>query len=80
MFLNFLRYNEIQDFDFKLYKSVDKNKETRHFEQVNWKANHKAGFGIARHAKSKTLYVIGRYEIPPMSGQEMENLEPLKGN
>lgn len=71
------RYHEIRDFNYLTHAAVSKSKETRHFEQIVWKADQRAGFGMARHTESKTLVIIGRYANPPMAGKEKENIEPL---
>lgn len=76
----FSRYDEIHDFNYSTYAAVSKSKETRHFEQIVWKADQRVGFGVARHAQSNTLIVIGRYDNPPMAGNERENIQPLKNN
>ena len=68
-FYSIIRFKEIGDFNYSTHATASKSKETRHFKQIIWKADQKAGFGIARHAESKTLVVIGRYASAPMAGQ-----------
>ncbi|XP_066936454.1 uncharacterized protein [Clytia hemisphaerica] len=71
-------FKEINYYSYSNHGPINPDKETRHFQQMAWRSNIKVGFGIAVHAITKTIYVIGEYKTPPIAGQEEANIKTPK--
>ena len=74
VFLLFIRYNEIKDYD---YNNPGFSYATGHFTQVIWARTTKVGVGIAR--KGNFIYVVARYSPPGNYLSQFEaNVKKLK--